>query len=207
VQKRNPEHLSFLTDWAGSDIDPADSDQLFLPGLRLAVFFYYGFARPKDLTTYGDGIVPVSVCQQAEVAYPHITMGQYMKKEPSDKFICLQRHGLFAVIVCIISPEKRNLPIPVGEDAVIADGDPVGISAKVLKNPFGAIEGRFAINNPLLLIELFPEGLEVPGLLEMADTAGKYKIIRQEAFLEKAEELTSEQRRHDPDRNEKALAA
>jgi hypothetical protein len=83
----------------------------------------------------------------------------------------------------------------------------VGISAKVLKDPFGATEGRFAIDNPILLIELFPEDLEVAGLLEKIDTAGEYKFIRQEAFFEKAEELTSEQGRHDPDRNEKTLAA
>jgi hypothetical protein len=99
------------------------------------------------------------------------------------------------------------MAIPDIEDAVVADGDPVGISAKVLENTFRTTEGRFAIDNPLLFIELFSEDLEVPGLLEMADTAGEYKIIRREAFFEEAEELTSEQGRHDPDRNEKTLAA
>jgi hypothetical protein len=130
-----------------------------------------------------------------------------VKKEPSDKFICLQLHGLFTVIVGIISPEKRYIAVLVGKDAIIADRDSVGISAEVIQDPFGSIKRRFAIDDPLLLIELFPEDLEVPGLLEMADTAGEYKIIRQEAFFEKAEELTSEQGRHDPDRNEKTLAA
>lgn len=141
------------------------------------------------------------------MTYPHITFGQYVKKEPPDKFICLQRHGLFTVIICIIPPEKRDIAVPDIEDAVIADRNPVSISTKVLENPFGAIEGWFAIDNPLLLIERFPEDLEVAWLLEMADTAGEHKIIRREAFFEKAKELTSEQRRHDPDRNEKALAA
>ena len=130
-----------------------------------------------------------------------------MKKEPSDKFICLERHGLFTVIVGIISPKKRDIAVLVGKDAIIADRDPVGISAEVLKDPLGSIKRRFAIDNPLLLIELFPEDLEVPGLLEMADTAGEHKIIRREAFFEKGKELTPEQRRHDKDRNEKALAA
>jgi hypothetical protein len=54
------------------------------------------------------------------------------------------------------------------EEAVIADGDPMGISAQVLKDPFGAIEGGFAIDDPLLKIELVPEDLKVPGQLEMA---------------------------------------
>lgn len=130
-----------------------------------------------------------------------------MKKEPSDKFVRLERHGLYTVIVGIVSPEKRDIAVLVGKDAIIADRDSVGISAEVLKDPFGSIKRRFAIDDPLLLIELFPEDLEVPGLLEMADTAGEGKIIRREAFFEKGKELTPEQRRHDLDRNEKALAA
>ena len=140
----------------------------------------------------GNVAFAASVCQQPEVTYPYITFGQYMKQESSDKLISLDRHGLLAVIVGIISPEKRDIAVPDIEDAVIADGDPVGISPEVLKYPFGATEGRFAIDNPLLLIELFPEDLEVPELLEMTDTAGEYKTIRREAFFEKAKELTFE---------------
>ncbi len=196
-----------MADGTDSDIDPADSDQLFLPSLLSVVLFCYGFAGPKDLTTYCDGIVPVSVCQQAEVTYPYIARGQYVKKEPSDELVRFERHGLLTVLICVISPAERDIAIPVGEDAVIADGDPVGIPAEVLKDPLGATEGRFAIDDPLLLIELFPENLKVPGLLDMADTAGKYKSIRREAFFEKVKELTPEQRRHNPDRNEKTLAA
>jgi len=93
------------------------------------------------------------------------------------------------------------------EDTVIADGDSVSVSAQVLKNTFGAIERRFAIDDPFLMIELAPEYLKVPRLLEMADTAGEYKIIRLEASFEKVKELPSEQRRHHPDRNEKPFSA
>ena len=101
-----------------------------------------------------------------------------MKKEPSDELVCLERHGLLAVVVCIISPKEGNIAVLDGKDAVIADRDSVGISAEVLKNTHGAIEGRLAIDDPLLMIELFPEGFEVSGLLEMADTSGEYEITR-----------------------------
>jgi hypothetical protein len=130
-----------------------------------------------------------------------------VKKEPSDKFICLERHGLLTVIVGIISPEKRDIAVPVGEDAIIADGDPVGISAKVLKDPLGAAKWRFAIDDPLLLIELFPESFKVSGLLEMIDTAGEHKITSFEMMFEVVKELTAEQRRHYFHVNEEALAA
>src|SRR4030042_1553883 len=130
--------------------------------------------------------------------------GQHMNKEPSYKLACLQGHGLLTVVVCIISPVKRNIAVLDGEDAVVADGDPVGISAEVQKDPRGAIEGRFAVDDPLLMIKMSPEGFEGSGLLEMADATGEYEITRFEAVFEEVKELASEQCRHDPDRNEEA---
>ena len=150
VEKRNPQHPAFLTDETGRDIDPADSEQLFLPGFWFDLFFCYRFAGSKIRTASCDVVFASSVCQQAEVTNPHKTFGQYVKQEPSDKFICLERHGLLAVIVGIIPPEKRDMAIPVGKDAVVTDGNPVGISAEVLKDTFGAIEGRLAVDHTLL---------------------------------------------------------
>ena len=130
-----------------------------------------------------------------------------MEKEPSDKLACLQRHGFLTVVVCIISPEKRNSAVLDGEDAVVADGDPMGISSEVLKDPHGAIEGRFAIDDPLLMIKMFPEGFEGSGFLEMDDAAGEYELSRCEAVFEEVKEPASEQCRHDPYVNEEAFAA
>jgi hypothetical protein len=118
----------------------------------------------------------VSVGQQAEVAYSHIARGQYMKEESPDKFIGLYSQGLLTVPVGIISPEERNLVVLDSEDAVIADGDSMGIPAEVLKNPLDAIEGGFAIDDPLLVVEKSPERFKGFGLLKMADAAGEYKI-------------------------------
>jgi hypothetical protein len=75
---------------------------------------------------------------------------------------------------------------------VIADRDPVSISAEVLKDPLDAIEGGLAIDDPLLMIELTPESLEVFRLFEMLDTVGEYKSIRLEASFEKVKELPFE---------------
>jgi hypothetical protein len=93
------------------------------------------------------------------------------------------------------------------EDAVIADRDPVGISAEVLKDPLDAIERGLTIDAPFFTIELAPESLKVPGRLERVDTVGEYKSIRLEAFLKEVQELPLEQRRYHPDRDEKPFAA
>ncbi len=83
--------------------------------------------------------------------------------------------------------------MPVGKDPVVRDGDPVGISAEVLKGPLDAIERGLAIDNPLFTIELTSESLKVLGWLEIPDTVGEYEIIRLEAFVKKVKELPFEQ--------------
>jgi hypothetical protein len=108
-------------------------------------------------------------------------------------------------MVGIIPPEEGNVAILVGEDAVIADGDPMGISAEVLKNAHWATEGRFAVDDPLLIIELFPEDLEVAWFLEMTDTARKNKRAYFETLLEIIKELASEDLRQDLYVNEEPL--
>jgi hypothetical protein len=127
------------------------------------------------------------------MTYPDIARRQYMKKESPDKFIGLQRHGLLTVPVGIIPPEEGNFAVLEGEDAVITDGNPMGISAEVLKDPLGAIEGGFAIDDPRFPVEMPPEGLEVFGVLEMAEMGGKDQIPSLEAIFEEVEELASEQ--------------
>jgi hypothetical protein len=90
---------------------------------------------------------------------------------------------------------------------VIADGDSVSISAQVLKNTFGAIEGAFAIDDPLLVVEVFSEGFEVSGIFERTETVRKDKIIFFGVIFEKIKELGSEQRRHHPDGKKKSSTA
>jgi len=200
-------HSAFPTDGTDRDIDPANPEQLLLPGFLAGRFFCLGYSLTEERTAYRDGVFAVSVCQKAEVTYSDIPSGQNMKKESSDKLVCLKRHGLLTITVGIIPPEKRDVAITIGKDAVIADGDPVGISAEVLKDAFGAVEGRLAIDNPLLVIELFPEDSEVFWFLEVTDTAGKDKTTSFEAMGEVVKELTAEQCRHDPYGKEEALAA
>ena len=50
-QQRYPEHPSLLTYGTEGDIDPADPEELFLPGLLSGVLFNDGFSFSEDLTT------------------------------------------------------------------------------------------------------------------------------------------------------------
>jgi hypothetical protein len=75
---------------------------------------------------------------------------------------------------------------------MIADRDPVGISAEVLKDTLEAIEGGLAIEDPLFTIERAPESLKVLRRLEMADRVREYQRIRFETFLKEVKEFPFE---------------
>ena len=90
---------------------------------------------------------------------------------------------------------------------MIADGDSVSISAQVLKDTFGAIEGRFAIDGPLFMVEIPQEGFEVSGILEMTEVGGKDQVPALKAIFEEVKEFTSEQCRHNPYGDEEPFAA
>ena len=141
------------------------------------------------------------------MTYANIACRQNMKEESSDKLVGLEGHGLLPVMVGIIPPEEGNLAVLEGEEAVITDGDSMGISAEVLKGPLGAMEGRFAVDDLLFPVEMPPEGLEVCRILEMVEMGGKDQIPSLEAIFEEVEELASEQCRQDPDGEEEAFAA
>ena len=130
-----------------------------------------------------------------------------MKKEPADKLVGLEGHGLLTVMVGIIAPQEGNLAVLEGEDAVITDRDPMGISGEVLQDAVGAIEGRFAIDDPLILVEVPQEGFKGSGILEMTEVGGKGQISSLEAIFEEAEELAFEQCRQDSDGEEESFAA
>jgi hypothetical protein len=130
-----------------------------------------------------------------------------MEEESTDKLLGLEDHGLLAVVVRVISPAEGNLTVPDGEEAVIADGDSVGISTQVLQDPPGASERRFAVDHPFFMVERPDEGFEVSGILEQAELAGKDQLPALKVLLDEAQELTSEQRRQDLDGEEKPFTA
>jgi hypothetical protein len=116
-----------------------------------------------------------------------------MLKEPSDEVIGLELHGLLFITVSVVPPEEGNHVVVNLEDAVIADCDPMGISAEVLKDALRSIEGGFAIDDPLLMVELSSKAFEDSRIFEMTDITGEDKITCFEAVFESVKELAPEQ--------------
>jgi len=99
-----------------------------------------------------------------------------MKEKPSDELIGLESHGLLFLTIGIVSPPEGYIAVLNFEDTVIADSDPVSISAQVLKHTFGSIKRWLAIDYPLFMVELSSEHLKGFGILKVTDAAGEDKL-------------------------------
>jgi hypothetical protein len=206
-QKLHTEYRAFLANRTNIDINTADSEQLILPGLWSFFFLWYGFTTAEKLTAEGDVVFTTSVCKKPEVSDAHISMGQDMKKEPSDELISLESHGLLFITIGIVPPTEGDVAVLDVEDTVIADSDPVGISAQVLKDTLGAIKRRLAIDNPFFMVEPSSEYLKGSVVFQMRYAAGEYKITRFKTVFEIVQELASEQCGYNPYRDEKPFSA
>lgn len=92
--------------------------------------------------------------------YPNVSVRQYMQKESSDELIGLKCHHLLLIAIGIITPSEGNIFVFSFNDTVVADGDPVSISAEILQDAINSVERRLAVNDPLLVIKLSSEYLE-----------------------------------------------
>jgi len=61
-----------------------------------------------------------------------IAMRQYMKEVPPDELMGTDRHGLLLIPIGVIAPTEGDPTAVKLEDAIITDGDSVGIPAEVL---------------------------------------------------------------------------
>jgi len=143
-------HFAFFADWAFGDVDPGEPEQRFLPGL-FGFIVLFGYAREKPATG-GKLLLAAAVAQKAVMPDLHEPVRKDMKQEPPDELIGVHGHDLRFVVIRVISPSERYFIVFELHDPVIADCDPVGISAEILQNVLGLLEGRLAIDDPVLLV-------------------------------------------------------
>lgn len=77
-----------------------------------------------------------------------------MKQETPDKFLRGQSHDIALVAGGTIAEGKGDVAVFDVEDAVIGNGDAVGIAAKVVEHFIRSAKRRLGINDPALLVKL-----------------------------------------------------
>lgn len=78
------------------------------------------------------------------------TLWQYVLEKTPDEFLRADGHGL-----CLsptgIPISKANLAVVRREDSTVGDRDTVNIAGQVIEDGARALDGRFAVDDPVLL--------------------------------------------------------
>ena len=89
----------------------------------------------------------------AEVADADEASGQHMLAEAAQELCRGERHDALLVAMRVVFPSEAYAVTVEAEQALVADGDAVGIAAEVPQHANRIPEGRLGIDHPVVLVE------------------------------------------------------
>src|ERR1700686_823437 len=90
----------------------------------------------------------MAVAEEAEVTDAVKPVRQHMDQEAADELVSRESHGLLTVVIAIILPSKADLAVVHGNQAIVGDGDTVGIAADIIENLFRASKRPLGKDHP-----------------------------------------------------------
>src|SRR5215472_18012934 len=98
--------------------------------------------------------------QETEVTDAHEAWGKHVKVKAPQKLLHRQGHQALLVSVDGVSPAKGDLVTRQRDEAMVGDGDAMGVGAQIVENILGAAEGRLAVDQLLAAEQGAQEGGE-----------------------------------------------
>jgi len=95
-----------------------------------------------------------AVGEEAEVADADQAFGQDMDQKAAQELIGGNGHDLVLATVGIVSPAEGDAMVLASHEAMVGDGDAMGISGQIVENIFSTAEGRLGVDDPVLSAEL-----------------------------------------------------
>jgi hypothetical protein len=83
-----------------------------------------------------------------------------VQKETTQELLGRQSHALFLISMSVILPAECDLVVVKGQEAVIADGDAMGVAGQIRQHVVRATKRPLSIDNPLLPKQCPQEGVE-----------------------------------------------
>jgi len=94
------------------------------------------------------------------VADANQAAGQDVKQEAAQELMSGNGHDLLLAAVGIISPAERDAIVLKGHEAMVGDGDAMGVAGQIVENMFGAAERWLGVDDPVLPEQLPEEVAE-----------------------------------------------
>src|SRR6202000_2542268 len=109
---------------------------------------------------------------------------QHMDQEATDELPAVEAHDFLAVFLPIILPAKLDFAVTDRHQAVIGDGDAMGIPPDVLQNLGRSRERRLGIDNPFNVVGWCQIPMEGSRLLKMTMLSEELQLTGGEGLLQ-----------------------
>src|SRR5271167_279115 len=93
-----------------------------------------GQCHADQLPAARELLCTMAVAEEAVIANTVKPVRQHMDQEAADELPGLEGHGLLTVVIPVILPAEADLAVVHGDQAVVGDGNTVGIAADVIEN-------------------------------------------------------------------------
>ena len=147
---------------------------------------------PQQRAKASQPIFSLSVGEKAVVADAHEAFGEDVKEKAADELPGVENHGGLLVPVSVVLPAKGDVAVVDGEEALVGDGDAVGVASEVLEHWQGAAVGRLGVDDPVFRAEFFLPAFPVGGSSQRFELTMEAEFSLLEGLLQIAEELASE---------------
>jgi len=129
-----------------------------------------------------------------------------VEQEAAQELVDREGHQTLLVLVGGVSPTKGDLAIRQGNEAMVGDGDTVRVAAEVVENMLRAAEGRFAVDDPIVVEQLPEKGGESFRLGEKPEVAVEAELALGEGALKSRGKLASKDTTEHFDGKKEAIA-
>lgn len=90
------------------------------------------------------------------------SFGEAMQQKPANELHRIEGHRAAMVFLSIVLPAKRHFPVLEGDEALIRDGDPMGVAGQILEDLGRSSERRFGIDHPVVGLDITKQPVPVP---------------------------------------------
>lgn len=86
---------------------------------------------------------------------------QHMQQEPAQELMVGKSHDAVLALMSVVFPAKRYAVFVDAKQAVVGNGDAMGVTGQILQNVFRTAEGRLGVDDPRFTGDGFEKRCEV----------------------------------------------
>ena len=114
-----------------------------------------------------------------------------MKQKAAQESLCRQRQLFLHVSMRTVSPCEGNFSVLERNQAMVGNGHSMGVASEIFENLFRPAEWAFAVNHPIVAIEVMNEGMKCLRIRKMLQFSVKADFPFSKSFLEGVLDLSS----------------